>query len=276
MMMAPSAGLREVGEQRPSGQEDEQHEREGNERVHLAAAARGIAQGRSAAAAADRKAFEQTGADVRDAKREQFLIGVHFLSRSARECSRGQDVVREAHNGDPDRGQQQVAQIGPHQLRNVRDRQPARHRSHDRQSVILQPEYADDRRGQRYRHQGSRNQRETSLHHEQEDQDACRQQDGRPVHLVEPAQERSHLRGDPRAVDRNACRSTHLADDHDDRDAGHVAHKHRFGQQISNETQPRQPCREADQPDDDGEARRQHGVARRVAPCKWADGSGGQ
>ena len=52
-----------------------------------------------------------------------------------------------------------------------------------------------------------------------------------------------------------------LADDHQHRDAGHIADQHRTGQEIGQEPQPAEPAQDAQQSDGDRQRRRGLGVA---------------
>ncbi len=54
-------------------------------------------------------------------------------------------------------------------------------------------------------------------------------------------------------LDLDAHDVVELADNHEDRDAGHVSDEHGLGEQLGEEPQPQQPAQDADQPHSDGE-----------------------
>ena len=77
-------------------------------------------------------------------------------------------------------------------------------------------------------------------------QEQCQQGRGnnqrRQMNLVQMGNEEPQLGDDRIPLHRDAGHLAELADDHQDRDAGHVSDQHRMGQQVGQKAQPRHPA----------------------------------
>ena len=124
------------------------------------------------------------------------------------------------------------------------------------------------------RDQGTRGERDQAREHEEEGGHAEPERDRRRLDLPRQSPQLHHLvdrpvRGEGHAGDRGQ-----LGADHDQRDAGHVAHEDRLREEVGEEPEPQHERGDADGADEQGQPRRERDVALRVAGGDRRHGGG--
>ena len=127
------------------------------------------------AAGAHREALEEAGGDVGRPDPHHLLVAVHALTAPGRERGGGRHRVRQGHQGDPQRAEDEGGQVGPVGGRD-RERREAAGQHPDRvHPVRLQVPGADRDRGEHDRDQHGRHPRQQPL----QQQDAGQRRPGR-------------------------------------------------------------------------------------------------
>ncbi len=103
--------------------------------------------------------------------------------------------------------------------------------------------------GQQHGDQRSGAARKPTLQRDQQDQNRRRHGQRGQRDLIQTADEGSEPRSHGVSLDIDACDLSELADDHQNRDADHVAGQHRSGEQVGQEAEPGDPADHTDRAD---------------------------
>ena len=162
------------------------------------------------------------------------------------EGTAGQDVVGVADDGDAERRRQQGPQVDVADVGQRQGRQALRHRTDDVDAgAVDEVEDRDDDGGAQHRDEGAGPGRREALEGEEDGEDAERQDERRQVRVAEVGQDVPHLLDERLALHRDAEDLADLADDHERRDARHVADEDRLREQVGEEAEPQDETDEA-------------------------------
>lgn len=268
-------GSRSAGEQRAEEEEDGGHAGGTDEGVRLRVGSGGVPEGGAARAAADRKAVQDTCADVGRPERQQLAIGVQGMRVvAAGEGAGGQDHVRVADEEHAEGRQEEIGVVRWSGQGEVR--QTGRDGADDGDAVSgVEGECRHHGGGEDEHEKRSGKRAPQQRQGEEQDEAGCGQGGRGPVHVTEVTEEREQLGEEPGSAAVGACEAGQLVHDHDEGDAGEVTDEQGPGKQVREEAEPDGPGGEAEQADHNGQGRRERRVPGWVTGRERAHGHGG-
>ena len=250
--------LGEGGEHRPQPDQGGEDERHRHQRVQLGPRAHAVGDRRAASAGADREALEQTDDDVRTAEGEELLVAVDLLPPPQGEGPPGENVVGVRDDRHPHRRREEPPQVDRRHLGDVERRQSLWHLADDEDPLRGEVEKLHHRGRREHRDERAGPVAGIAVEGEQHDHRRHSQRQGGHVHVRQVGHGEPQLTAGA-ALDLDAHDLVELADDHEDRDPGHVSDKDGLGQQLGKEAEPQEEAQEAQQTHRDGQQRRDVG-----------------
>ena len=267
------SGLGQVGEEPVEEEEQQDDEPRPDNTCQLGLGTGLVGHGRAGAADGHREALEEAGRDVRGADADHLLVRIHLVTSPGGEARRRGDGVRQRHQRDAHRTEQQWADVGQFRPRQRRHGNTLRERADGLHAVRGQVEHGGDNRDADDRNQNGGHPTGEPREDQQHGKGAESGHQRRPVGLVEPADEGPHLADEVVGTGREAEELGKLADDDGHGQTVHVADPDLAGEEVGDEAELGHPQPDLDQPDQyRHHAGERDGARRVVGDHQWCDG----